>query len=71
MNSITEISSEVLDVVAGGAFPFSSTISIGANGSVTGSYTFNGSSGSFSTTIPYVYKPVSVSVSGTSVSVSA
>jgi hypothetical protein len=64
MNSITELDNNVLDLVSGGATPYASTVSIAADGSVTGSYKFGDRSGTFATTLSIpVYKAGTVSIS--------
>ncbi|MDR5012109.1 MULTISPECIES: Blp family class II bacteriocin [Agrobacterium] len=52
MSNITEINADMLDLVSGGATTVASTVTIGADGAVSGSYTFGSRSGTFSATLP-------------------
>ncbi len=51
MSNMIELNADMLDAVSGGLVPFSSTVSIGANGQVQGSYNINGRTGTFSQTL--------------------
>ncbi|QCJ00965.1 Blp family class II bacteriocin [Agrobacterium larrymoorei] len=52
MSNITEINTDMLDLVSGGASTVASTVTIGADGAVSGNYTFGSRSGIFSATLP-------------------
>ncbi|NTH20814.1 flagellar hook protein, partial [Agrobacterium rhizogenes] len=52
MSNITEINADMLDLVSGGASTVASTVTIGTDGAVSGSYTFGSRSGTFSATLP-------------------
>jgi hypothetical protein len=71
MNTITEINTDMLDLVSGGASSFASTVDIAADGTVSGTYTLGDRSGSFSSklSIP-VYKAGTVSITASAGSVS-
>ncbi|CUX06912.1 conserved hypothetical protein [Agrobacterium fabacearum S56] len=52
MSKMIEINSDMLDLVSGGATTVASTVTIGADGAVTGNYSFGSRSGSFSAKLP-------------------
>ncbi|MBO9136713.1 MULTISPECIES: flagellar hook protein [unclassified Rhizobium] len=52
MNNIFELDIAQLDLVSGGASSVASTVTIGADGAVSGSYTFGSKSGTFSASLP-------------------
>ncbi|MBZ5769427.1 flagellar hook protein [Rhizobium sp. VS19-DR104.2] len=52
MNNIIELDIAQLDLVSGGASTVASTVTIGADGAVSGSYTFGSKSGTFSASLP-------------------
>jgi hypothetical protein len=52
MSKMIEINSDMLDFVSGGATTVASTVTIGADGAVSGNYTVGSRSGSFSAQLP-------------------
>lgn len=64
MSKMIELNADMLDAVSGGLIPFSSTVTIGANGQVQGSYNIDGRTGTFSQTLSVpVYRAGTFSVS--------